>query len=579
MKKIIIYLATMLLAAMTFTGCYDLETYPGDKVNEGTFYKTGDHAHQGLMGIYGMLRLNEAYGYQFCFDHLGDIAYGYNYYMMFLATYTDRDGTIQAHWQTFYDGVHRVNTFIRSVKGMRGIITDEQINEYVAEAKFLRAMFYFSLTDLFGGVPYYDESTNVNEEFMNLKQPRSSLEEVRAHILEDLDEAIKYLPVEHAASEYGRATKGAAYALRGKVHLYDKEWQSAINDFEEIVYNKSNNYGYALDDDYARVFKLYNGAKSPETVFSIQNKSGVGTEYGMQIQALMGCRGAYGSCWNNTVPSTQLVDMYEFKDGRPFNWDEIFPGYNAMTPEQRKELLSVEMDGSGTIVGLREADTAKILSAYTCRDPRLMATVIVPYSHYMGNIGRTTNVDLIFALDHNLAGNANGGTIQNNAGWVSYLYRKFVTEGDQGGAISNRLHTPFAFPLIRFADVLLMLSEAYNEAGQLDKAVTEFNKVRARVGMPGLNSGPAWMVVSNKEQMAERIRKERAVEFAGEGLRFSDLRRWGYEIAHKTLNNVDAVNIYGEPIYTHLFTERDMLWPIPGVERERNKELTQNPGW
>ena len=569
----------MLLAAMTFTGCYDLETYPGDKVNEGTFYKTGDHAHQGLMGIYGMLRLNEAYGYQFCFDHLGDIAYGYNYYMMFLATYTDRDGTIQAHWQTFYDGIHRVNTFIRSVKGMRGIITDEQINEYVAEAKFLRAMFYFSLTDLFGGVPYYDESTNVNEEFMNLKQPRSSLEEVRAHILEDLDEAIKYLPVERAASEYGRATKGAAYALRGKVHLYDKEWQSAINDFEEIVYNKSNNYGYALDDDYARVFKLYNGAKSPETVFSIQNKSGVGTEYGMQIQALMGCRGAYGSCWNNTVPSTQLVDMYEFKDGRPFNWDEIFPGYNAMTPEQRKELLSVEMDGSGTIVGLREADTAKILSAYTCRDPRLMATVIVPYSHYMGNIGRTTNVDLIFALDHNLAGNANGGTIQNNAGWVSYLYRKFVTEGDQGGAISNRLHTPFAFPLIRFADVLLMLSEAYNEAGQLDKAVTEFNKVRARVGMPGLNSGPAWMVVSNKEQMAERIRKERAVEFAGEGLRFSDLRRWGYEIAHKTLNNVDAVNIYGEPIYTHLFTERDMLWPIPGVERERNKELTQNPGW
>jgi len=579
MKKIIIYLATMLLAAMTFTGCYDLETYPGDKVNEGTFYKTGDHAHQGLMGIYGMLRLNEAYGYQFCFDHLGDIAYGYNYYMMFLATYTDRDGTIQAHWQTFYDGIHRANTFIRSVKGMGGIITDEQINEYVAEAKFLRAMFYFSLTDLFGGVPYYDESTNVNEEFMNLKQPRSSLEEVRAHILEDLDEAIKYLPVEHAASEYGRATKGAAYALRGKVYLYDKEWQSAINDFEEIVYNKSNNYGYDLDDDYARVFKLYNGAKSPETVFSIQNKSGVGTEYGMQIQALMGCRGAYGSCWNNTVPSTQLVDMYEFKDGRPFNWDEIFPGYNAMTPEQRKELLSVEMDGAGAIVGLREADTAKILSAYTCRDPRLMATVIVPYSHYMGNIGRTTNVDLIFALDHNLSGNANGGTIQNNAGWVSYLYRKFVTEGDQGGAISNRLHTPFAFPLIRFADVLLMLSEAYNEAGQLDKAVTEFNKVRTRVGMPGLNSGPEWMVVSNKEQMAERIRKERAVEFAGEGLRFSDLRRWGYEIAHKTLNNVDAVNIYGEPIYTHLFTERDMLWPIPGVERERNDALTQNPGW
>ena len=71
------------------------------------------------------------------------------------------------------------NIILNEVKGMHGIITDEQIDEYVAEAKFLRAMFYFSLTDLFGGVPYYDESTNVNEEFMNLKQPRSSLEEIR----------------------------------------------------------------------------------------------------------------------------------------------------------------------------------------------------------------------------------------------------------------------------------------------------------------------------------------------------------------------------------------------------------------
>ena len=53
---------------MTFTGCYDLETLSGDKVNEGTFYKTGDHAHQGLMGILWYLRLNEAYGYQFFFD-------------------------------------------------------------------------------------------------------------------------------------------------------------------------------------------------------------------------------------------------------------------------------------------------------------------------------------------------------------------------------------------------------------------------------------------------------------------------------------------------------------------------------
>ncbi len=578
MKKILIYLSLFLFTSVTFTGCYDLDTYPGDKVNQSLFYKTEEHAKQGLMGIYGMLRLNEAFGYQFCFDHLGDIAYGYNYYMMFLGTYTERDGTIQSTWQTFYDGIQRSNSFISAVSEM-GVLTDEQKNQYIAEAKFLRGLFYFTLMDLYGGVPYYDETTNVNKDYLNMKKPRSSEEEIRSYILNDLNEAIKYLPVQHAAAEYGRATKGAAYALRGKVYLYNQEWQNAIADFEEIVNNKSNDYGYALDPDYAHVFKLYNGDRSPEMVFAIQNKSGVGTEYGMQLQALMGSRSAFGGCWNNTVPSNQLVDMYEFKDGRPFNWDEIFSGYSKMTPDERKELFSVELDPSGAVAGLRNADTTKILDAYENRDPRLMATVIVPYSIYKGCIGKTKPRDMLFALDHNLTGNENAGTIRNNNGWVSYLYRKFVVEYDLGGAISDRIHTPFEFPLIRYADVLLMLAEAYNENNQLDKAIVEFNKVRARVNMPGLNSGPEWMAVGSKEQMQERIRKERAMEFAGEGLRFSDLRRWGWEVASKALNGVDAVNIYGELLYTHEFTERDMLWPIPGVERERNKELTQNPGW
>ncbi len=578
MKKILIYLSLFLFTSVTFTGCYDLDTYPGDKVNQSLFYKTEEHAKQGLMGIYGMLRLNEAFGYQFCFDHLGDIAYGYNYYMMFLGTYTERDGTIQSTWQTFYDGIQRSNSFISAVSEM-GVLTDEQKNQYIAEAKFLRGLFYFTLMDLYGGVPYYDETTNVNKDYLNMKKPRSSEEEIRSYILNDLNEAIKYLPVQHAAAEYGRATKGAAYALRGKVYLYNQEWQNAIADFEEIVNNKSNDYGYALDPDYAHVFKLYNGDRSPEMVFAIQNKSGVGTEYGMQLQALMGSRSAFGGCWNNTVPSNQLVDMYEFKDGRPFNWDEIFSGYSKMTPDERKELFSVELDPSGAVAGLRNADTTKILDAYENRDPRLMATVIVPYSIYKGCIGKTKPRDMLFALDHNLTGNENAGTIRNNKGWVSYLYRKFVVEYDLGGAISDRIHTPFEFPLIRYADVLLMLAEAYNENNQLDKAIVEFNKVRARVNMPGLNSGPEWMAVGSKEQMQERIRKERAMEFAGEGLRFSDLRRWGWEVASKALNGVDAVNIYGELLYTHEFTERYMLWPIPGVERERNKELTQNPGW
>ena len=578
MKKIIIFLVVV-IAGFSLNSCYDLDTYPGDTLSESLFWKTEAHVKQGLMGVYAQMKSEDTFGKQFLFDHLGDVAYGYDQYPSFpYGTYTDRSWEVESKWSNMYEGVQRANGVIRRVMEMTDI--DESVKtEAIAEAKFLRALYYFTLLDLFGGVPYYDETINVNADYANMKNPRSSADEIRSYIISDLNEAISKLKVKWDDANYGRATKGAAYALRGKVYLYNKEWANAIADFEEIVNNKSNNYGYALDPDYARVFKLYDGAKSNEMIFAIQNKSGVGTEYGMPLNFYMGTRNSYGSCWNNSMPSTKLADMYEYPDGKPFNWDDIFSGYNAGSPDVRKGFMSVELS-SGQVVGLRSADTAKILNAYKNRDSRMMATLIVPYSVYLGWNANAPK-DMLFALDGTVQGNENQGTMRNNKGWVTYFWRKFVTEADLDGSMSNRAHTPFEFPLIRYADVLLMLSEAYNEAGQLDNAVAELNKVRAResVNLPGLNSGPAWLAVSSKEQMAERIRKERAVELAGEGHRFSDLRRWGWEIISKAISDVDAVNIYGEFLYTQKFTQRDMLWPIPAVERERNDALDTNPGW
>ena len=583
MKKIIAYIL-IVFAGISLNGCYDLDTYPGDTLSQSLFWKTEEHAKQGLMGVYAAMRNDNAFGRHFMFDHLGDIAYGYDQMDAIpYGTYTERDGTVQARWQSLYEGVTSANLFIRGVTGMD--LDDNKIAEFVAEAKFLRAVYYFALLDLFGGVPYYDETTDVGAEYAQMLLPRNTADEIRSYIISDLNEAISKLRVSWDDANYGRATKGAAYALRGKVYLYNKEWKNAIADFEEVVYNKSNNYGYALDADYARIFKLINGAKSPEMIFAIQNKGGVGTSYGMPLNFYMGTRNSYGSCWNNTMPSTELADMYELPDGKPFDWEEIFPGFNT-TPvangeraAKRKDYLSVQLN-AGVVEGLRNADTAKILNAYRNRDSRLMVTLIVPYSIYKGWAANTPT-DMLFALDGTVQGNENAGTMRNNKGWVTYLYRKFVTEYNLDGAISDRQHTPFEYPLIRYADVLLMLAEAYNEDGQLDKAVTELNRVRAResVNLPGLNSGPAWLVVSNKDEMSARIRKERAVELAGEGHRFSDLRRWGWAVTSAAISNVDAVNIYGEFLYTHKFTERDMLWPIPAVEIERNPNLTKNPGW
>lgn len=95
------------------------------------------------------------------------------------------------------------------------------------------------------------------------------------------------------------------------------------------------------------------------------------------------------------------------------------------------------------------------------------------------------------------------------------------------------------------------------------------------MNMPGLNSGPEWLSVSGKEEMAERIRRERAFELAGEGQRYWDLRRWG--LLESSVRN--ATDIFGDLMYTRSYQPRHELWPIPLVELERNTNLTQNQGW
>lgn len=585
MKKII-YIISIL--ALSFSSCYDLDTYPGDAANKNQFWKDEAQVKQGLMGIYSVLRADQVFGLQFMFDNLSEIGIGYHdqsYATVTRGIYDGRTSFVELKWQTLYEMVQRSNGFIRNVQAV-DFLSDTEKSAYLAEAKFLRALFYFSLMDLYGAVPYYDESIDVNESYNDMKEPRSSVEQIRSYILSDLEAAIAGLPPQWEESQYGRATKGSAYALRGKVYLYNKEWTNAIADFEEVVYNKTNNYGYELYGNYKELFMLYGSKKSKEMVFAIQNIGGMGNANGMRTCFYLGTRSSFGSCWNNGMPSSDLADMYEYKDGKPFDWNDVFPGYNSTTPAQRRDLLTVKLSANGQkIESLLSADTLKIGKAYRDRDPRLAASIIAPYAHYLGwDIGANVPRDMHFVLHSSTGGTPSEGNgfIRNNQGstWATYFWRKFVPEGNLNGALTDRSYTPIEYPMIRLADVLLMLSEAYNENGQLDKAIVEFNKVRNRpsVNMPGLNSGPAWLSVTAQDQMRERIYKERAVELACEGHRFSDLRRWG--IAKTVLNKRPVLNIYGEKLYDHEFVDRDMLWPVPAAEIEMNSKLKpNNVGW
>ena len=565
-------ISTAALAGLALVSCVALDKSPYDVVAQGNFWKTEADAEKAVMGVYAQLKDMGAFGYMPLWDTYSDIAHGPGSALE-VGTYTANEDFLVQNWQSTWDGVNRANTVIKNV-GLMDI--DGTVKDNVlGEAYFLRALYYFHLVDFFGSVPIYDESWDVSEKFMDMLLPRNTPEECWRFIVDDCTRAIRLLPLSWDGADYGRATKGAAYALRGKAHLYRREWKEAIADFEEIVYDRTADYGYELYDDYNALFQTAGPVPgSREEVFAIQNLGDVGALYGMEFPMLYGSRGTYGSGRTTCMPTVKMADMYEWKDGRPFDWDEVIPGFNE-SGEVRKSTFESTLNES--LTGFAEVpDTALLGSIYRNRDPRLNFNLIVPYSWYEGYVGSESKWQ-IFAIASGVT--AANGFIQARD-WRVYIYRKFVPVGDMNGKMSDRRHSPVNFSIIRFADVLLMLSEAYNEDGQLDNAVRELNKVRARpsVDMPGLNSGPEWLAVDSREEMRRRIMDERAYELVGEGHRFSDLRRWG--IAEEVLDGRQEVDLMGNTLFTRSFDSRNNLWPVPSEETANNPALLpNNPGW
>ena len=504
---------------------------------------------------------------------MSDIGTGYDaasYDVIARGTYTATTDQVTGKWKTLYEGIARANLVIQNIGNVR---EDEMSNElktqYIAEVKFMRALFYFQLLDFFGGVPLYDETVVVAESYNEMMKPRNSADEVRSFILSDLDAAIASLPEEGDwdSSDYGRATKGAAQALKGKVLLFNKQYSEAATMFEAVISGGK----YGLYSSYGDLFKP-GGDASNEMIFAVQNIGGVGQDYGMPTTFYMGTRSSYGSCWDNVTVATDFVDSYEYLDGKPFDWEDWVPGFNTSTAVQDETFRATLSSDKTTVAEYPDAKE-QLLEMYDQRDPRMQQSLILPYTQYKGWVSNAKK-DCEYVIATGVT--ESNGFIRVNNSWEIYLWRKFVAEYDMDGAINNRADTPINFPLIRYADVLLMLAECYNEMDNQDDAVELINEVRSRVGMPGINSGPAWLTADSKEEVFARIKHERAVELAAEGHRFGDLKRWGLL---ETLNGKVEKSFTGKSYYTKVFSERDYLWPIPQTEIDLNSDLTQNPGW
>ncbi len=584
MKKILI----IAIAAILITGCRKnlLDTSPYGSIGSSNMWTTDNLTDLGVTGVYQALRngidgssasMRELYQFdRYAFTGQTRDADGFT-----SGTATSGSGLVSGVWQDLYEGIHRANDAIYNIK-LTSPSTAEKKARYTAECKFLRAYYYFRLNQLWKGVPVYLEPVLLEQ----MNRPRETEQKVWDVIIQDLTDCINEpnLPVKYAAgnANYGHVTKGAAYALRGKAYLYQKKWSEAAADLSKV-----KDAGYSLFPNYFQLFKAAN-EQCNEMIFSIQNIGVAG--YGSSTQKFCGTRSSFGSCWNTFLVSPNLADLYENKDGSKFSWDNIIPGYSTMPAAKRevfflRDNLTAAEINAATARGLDMSlyfptgNEARIKTAYANRDPRLAYNVITPYSTYNGNIA---GVDLTATMRWPFRNQSSPlfDLQTDTRNYFFYLHRKFVYEG--GSELLDRSYGPTDFPIIRYADVILMWAEAVNEQAFSQDAVDLVNQVRQRAGVAPLQTtdpaAPAY--VSNQSDMRNTIRDERRREFPNEGITYFDELRWktwkekvfypGAGVKQVWGSNTLPYNWQGDYIYT---------WPIPKAEREKNPKLTQNDGW
>nr|WP_315174478.1 RagB/SusD family nutrient uptake outer membrane protein [uncultured Flavobacterium sp.] len=209
-----------------------------------------------------------------------------------------------------YEGINRCNQALSIIPQLDK--ADSALRaRLLGEAKFLRAFMYFTLVKTYGGVPIIDHLPNPSSEEDRVMQlTRKSSEEVYAYIENDLNDAVAALPNKSAypASERGRASKGAAYALLAKINLYQENWQKVVDNCNLVT-------GYSIVSDYASMYRLA-GENDAESIFEIQGTGSVPAKGISGYSNTQGARGAGGWGWGFNTPSVSLVNAYEEGDVR-----------------------------------------------------------------------------------------------------------------------------------------------------------------------------------------------------------------------------------------------------------------------
>jgi len=498
-----------------------LNTSPKDQYVESNYWESAAAAQAGLAACYGVMNGSGLWGGDatpLFEEGASPNAYDYDNSMGFNLIAeglqsASSSGIIPGRWKACYTGIGRCNTFLVKVDEVS--MDDALKTRMKGEAHFLRALYYFTLQNYYGAVPLILDPPDRATQ-TNVK--RTDRTQVIAQVLSDLDSAAAVLPLKYSSADVGRVTKGAAMTLKAKVLL----WEASPL--------------FAGANDPA---KWQAAADAAQAVMSLS-----GTGYGLYSDY----RGLFLP--QNENNKEVIFDVQFIYPDLGNSFDLIDKQYNTNAP-----LLDIAQAYTMSN-GLAITDPASGYDPahpYANRDPRLYQTIVYPGDTFMTVPVTPTR----FAI--------------TGYGLKKYsIYDKGAPPAGQSDLKAGQSSTNYI--LLRYAGVLLMYAEAKNEASGPDATVlSALNSVRSRAGLPAVQAG------LSQDSLRSVIRHERRVEFAGEGMYYSDIRRW--KIAEEVLGQ-PIYKYDGSKIETRSFNAaRDYWWPIPQTELDLNPDLTQNDGY
>jgi hypothetical protein len=338
----------------------------------------------------------------------------------------------------------------------------------------------------------------------------------------------------------GRATKGAATTLLGKVYMQNRRWADAQAQFAQII-NPSSGYDLVAYTDNFRHTTENNKESIFEVQFSDVNRGGNDAGNGPDATSSQG--GQRSQFWG--IPGTPDIE------GRPGTG---FPGAGFGDGEVRPWVVREFL--------LEPAANGQ-------RDPRLAATTFYNRRDQT-QFATSLPIDadtLVYGVGFITRYRRDSRNL-SRVFWRKYATDYFRTFEDFDSPINHRV--------MRFADVLLLQAEALNELGQTAAAVPLINRVRQRSGLAPLPASAS----ASQAAMRMQIMHERVTELSGEGVRWFDLKRWGVVDPQMGVDQQAALNAATtrDPDFNRFVAGRSRLLPIPQTEVDLN-QLAQNPGW